>query len=56
MVDFLAIHDEKEVLVVSNYAQIKIKIDEIPLLGKGAQGNKSIKMSGEESIIGLSKF
>jgi DNA gyrase subunit A len=56
MVDFLAIHDEKEVLVVSNYAQIKIKIDEISLLGKGAQGNKSIKMSGEESIIGLSKF
>lgn len=56
MVDFLAIHDEKEVLVVSNYAQIKIKIDEISLLGKGAQGNKSIKMSGEESIISLSKF
>ena len=36
--------DEKEIIIVSTRAQIKVKTNDISLLGKGAQGTKSIKM------------
>lgn len=56
LVDFCPIADEKEVVIVSSNAQIKIKIDDIALLSKGAQGTKSIKLSEKDRVIGISKF
>lgn len=56
LVDFCPITDEKEVIIVSSNAQIKIKIDDIALLSKGAQGTKSIKLSEKDKVIGISKF
>ena len=56
LVDFCPIADEKEVIIVSSNAQIKIKIDDIALLSKGAQGTKSIKLSEKDRVIGISKF
>lgn len=55
MVDFLPLKDEKEVIIVSNRAQIKVKLNEITLLGKGAQGVKSIKTNEKDYIVGLLK-
>ena len=56
LVDFCPITDEKEIVIVSSNAQIKIKIDDIALLSKGAQGTKSIKLSEKDKVIGISKF
>ena len=55
LVDFLPVEDEKEVIIVSTGASIKVKITDIALLGKNAQGTQSIKMKEGDSIIGLSK-
>ena len=56
LIDFEPITDEKEIIIVSTRAQIKVKINDISLLGKGAQGTKSIKMGQKDSVIGISKF
>lgn len=45
-----------QVIITSNKAQIKVDIEEIPLLSKGAQGVKSIKLSENDRVIGISKF
>ena len=56
IIGFLPITDEKEIIVTSTSAQIKININSIPILSKGAQGNKSIKLKDKDSVIGISKF
>lgn len=56
LIDFEPITDEKEIIIVSTRAQIKVKTSDISLLGKGAQGTKSIKMGQKDSVIGISKF
>ena len=56
LIDFEPITDEKEIIIVSTRAQIKVKTNDISLLGKGAQGTKSIKMGQKDSVIGISKF
>ena len=56
LIDFEPIIDEKEIIIVSTRAQIKVKTNDISLLGKGAQGTKSIKMGQKDSVIGISKF
>ena len=56
LIDFEPITDEKEIIIVSTRSQIKVKINDIALLSKGAQGTKSIKMGQKDSIIGISKF
>lgn len=55
--DFSPIVNETEVVFTSTAAQLKIKIDEINLLSKGAQGVKSINLkSDKDSIVGISKI
>ena len=55
--DFSPIVNEIEVVFTSTAAQLKIKIDEINLLGKGAQGVKSINLKNDkDSIVGISKI
>ena len=55
LVNFRPLTNEKEVIVVSSNAQIKINLNEINLLSKGAQGTKSMKLSNSK-IIGLLIF
>lgn len=56
LIDFEPIKDEKEIIIVSTRAQIKVKMEEISLLSKGAQGTRSLKMGIKDSVVGLSKF
>ena len=51
LVDFLPICTEQEILVVSSKAQLKVKLNEISLLGRGALGVKTIKLSETSKII-----
>ena len=55
LVDFLPVEDEKEVIIVSTSASIKVKLTDIALLGKNAQGSQSIKMREKDCVVGLSK-
>lgn len=56
LIGFECIKDEKEIIITSTRSQIKIDIESIPILTKGAQGNKSIKLSEKDNVIGISKF
>ena len=52
LIAFSPISNEQETIVVSSNAQIKINLNEINLLSKGAQGTKSMKLSNAK-VIGL---
>lgn len=56
MVDFIPIIDEKEILIVSSNAQLKVSLDEITNLSRGAQGSKTIKLKNNEKVISLQKI
>ena len=55
LINFVPLTTEKEVIVVSSNSQIKINLNEVSLLSKGAQGTKSMKLSNSK-IIGLLAF
>ena len=55
LVCWAALVNETETLIVSSNAQIKINLNEVNLLSKGAQGTKSIKLSNSK-VIGLLTF
>lgn len=55
LVDFTPLTIERESIVVSSSAQIKINLNEVNLLSKGAQGTKSMKLSNGK-VIGLLVF
>lgn len=54
--DFLAINNNDDILVVSNNTQIRVKLDDITLLGRGAQGTKTIKLTEDSKVVKLSKI
>ena len=56
MVDFIPIINEKEILIVSFNAQLKVSLDEITNLSRGAQGSKTIKLKNNEKVISLQKI
>ena len=56
LVSFLPISTETEVIVVANKTQIKIKLSDVNLLSKGAQGTKTIKITDSTSVIGMTIF
>lgn len=56
MVDFIPIINEKEILIVSSSAQLKVSLDEITNLSRGAQGSKTIKLKNNEKVISLQKI
>ena len=56
MVSFKPVSDEREVVVVSSNSQIKFNINEVPILTKGAQGTKTIKLGEKSKIIGFLLF
>ena len=49
--DFLPINSQDDILIVSSLAQLRLKLTDIPLLGRGAQGVKSIKLSENSKIL-----
>ena len=54
IIDCLPIVDQKEILVISSGAQLKIKLQDVPTLSKNTQGVKSIKIKENEKVVCLS--
>lgn len=54
MVNFLPLDAETEILVASTRACIKLSINDIPVLSRAAQGNKSIKLGEKDYVVGIS--
>lgn len=55
LIGFQIINNEKECIITSNRARIKLDIGNIPILGKGAQGTKAIKLKEKDYVVGISK-
>ena len=51
MADFIPINREGDLLIVSTRSCIKLTTNDLPLLGKGAQGNKSIKLGASDNVV-----
>ena len=51
MADFYPITKDGEVLIASTNACIKLTTDDIPVLSRGALGNKSIKLSPLSNVV-----
>ena len=51
--DFLPLCNSNDILVVSSTSQIRLKIDDIPSLGRGAQGVKALKLTENSKILNL---
>ena len=56
LIDFLPITNESSIVIVASKAQIKLNINEISLLSRGAVGTRSMKISEKDKIVGISKF
>ena len=52
----LPLNDDHDVLVNSSKAQIRLKLSDIPLLGRGTQGVKSIKLSENSKVLKLNSI
>lgn len=52
----LPLSQDKDILVNSSKAQIRLKLADIPLLSRGTQGVKSIKLSDKDYVIKLSNY
>lgn len=53
MADFFPCTDEKEIMVASRKACIKVSLTDIPTYSRGAQGVKAIKLASKDSVIKL---
>ena len=51
--DFLPLRDSSDVLVISNTTQIRVKYSDIPIISRGTQGVKLIKLTNNY-VIGVS--
>lgn len=54
MCDFIPITTQADVLINSSTSQIRVALNEIPSLLRGAQGNKIMKLGDNAKIIGIS--
>ena len=52
-IDFLPLQDEKQIIIISNCSQLKINTYEIPTLSKNTLGSRSIKLSTNAYVIGI---
>ena len=52
--DILPINSQNDLLITSNVSQIRIKLQEVPLLSRGTQGVKVLKLTENSKIINLS--
>ena len=53
MIDFIPITNQSDILINSSTTQIRIKLQEVPILSRGAQGTKIIKLTNN-SVVGIS--
>lgn len=53
MTDFKTLMNENEITIVSTHSSLKIKVDEISLLSRGAQGSRVIKLGGNDNVVVL---
>lgn len=56
LADFLPIYNNDDILVVSSKAQIRIKLTDIPLLSRGTQGVKALKLAENSKILNLNSL
>ena len=56
MADFYPLVDESEILIGCSRSCIKLSVKDIPIYSRGAQGNKSIKLNAQDSVIQLSIY
>lgn len=56
MVDFLPLKDERELVVTSGKAKLKMNINNISISGRGAIGVTALKLKNKDKVIGISKF
>ena len=54
--DFLPLIDSNDILVVSSTTQIRVKAEEIPVLSRGTQGVKTLKLGGNSKVIKIQNF
>ena len=54
--DFLPIEDQSDVIVISSNSQIRIPLSDIPLLSRGTQGVKAIKLADNSKILKLERL
>lgn len=53
--DFLPLNGEKNIVIISSSAQLKVLTETIPLLSKNTLGVKSIKLKEKDIVVSLSK-
>lgn len=54
--DFLPLIDSNDILVVSSTTQIRVKAEEIPVLSRGTQGVKTLKLGENSKVIKIQNF
>lgn len=54
--DFLPLIDLSDILVVSSTTQIRVKAEEIPVLSRGTQGVKTLKLGENSKVIKIQNF
>ena len=55
MCDFMPITNQNDLLINSNTTQIRVKYSDVPILSRGAQGTKLIKLTNNY-VIGISSL
>ena len=54
--DFLPLIDLSDILIVSSTTQIRVKAEEIPVLSRGTQGVKTLKLGENSKVIKIQNF
>ena len=54
--DFLPLYNDNDILVVSSVAQIRLKLNDVPVLSRGAQGVKAIKLAENSKVMNLASL
>ena len=54
--DFLPLYDNNDILLVSSAAQIRLKLSDVPILSRGAQGVKAIKLAENSKVMNLASL
>ena len=53
--DFIAMSNSNDLIVTSSMSQIRLKYIDIPLLGRGAQGVKAIKLGENSKVVKIER-
>lgn len=53
--DFIAMSNSNDLIVTSSMSQIRLKYTDIPLLGRGAQGVKTIKLGENSKVVKIER-